>query len=741
MFSKRIRILSLTVLAAFLVLFGRLAWLQIVCCQEYRGKSNRHAINRVALEAFRGTILDRRGVILAVDRPCFDLVVKYRRLADASQLQAREVLDWPGLCSALTAAGKRGGSGPLWRAWRRLKRPSRAAVRHAAKTGKPEDALKQQILSALNRVLGRRDLPPEIQAPSRLVPDEARAMLRRKPDGLLAPEVQRLNRLLLQARYPRLVAALGPGELRGAWRQQAFEVSQVEPHEIDQAAKRIVARVCGLKRHLRARTGRNLRIREEAVAHPVVRDIGLDAVARFRLHRERYEHIDLHIATQRHYPHGDIAPHVVGYMQMVNANEVKRFGKEYEGSVDKCYRANESIGRSGAERAYNRFLRGGRGERIELVSTQGRRLSKTILEKPPIAGHDVYLTLDLRVQRAAERALGQHRGAVVVLRPSTGEILALATSPRYDLRTFKSQYPALAQDSENAPLLDRSVSGLLPPGSAFKVVTAATGLACGTIGLWTTFSCPGFARVGDVRLGCWARYGHGVMNLHEALTHSCNVFFFETGRRLTQEQQLHGARQFGFGDKVSADIPGEAARPLPKLRCRAEQMNVACGQGALMVTPLQVAAMISVIANDGVFVQPHLTRRIVSQEGTPVPVPPRQANRRAVAVPIARRIKKALVDVVLHGTAKDVGLSRFRVAAKTGTAQTSDEDRNHAWLAGFCPHEEPRLAFAVLVESIPGHGGEVAGPIAAQMLGDIAGYESQPDRVANPAWPLANAGP
>lgn len=741
MFSKRIRILSRVVLTAFLVLFGRLAWLQIVRCQEYRGESKRHAVKRVALESFRGTIFDRRGVVLAVDRPCFDLVVTYRKLAEASLLGVSDVLDWQRLCSALTDAGENKRPGPFARAWRRLSRRRRAAVRDAAKRAAVVEADKKPILKALNRALSRRNLWRGMRVQSGLLSDEAKALLSRNPDELLDEEVLRLNRLVLQTWRPRIIARLGPGELRGSWRDQAIEVARVEPREFDDAAKRITRRVRDMKRYLLSKTGRRFRIREEVIAHPVVRDIGLDAVARFRLHPERYSDVDLRITTKRHYPQGDLAPHVIGYMQAVNADELKEFGREYDGSVEKRYRAHDTVGRTGAERTYNRCLRGSRGERIELVSTEGRRLSKTIIEKPPVPGRDVYLTLDSRVQRAAEHALGSQRGAIVVLQPSTGQILALATSPRYDLRTFKSEYKTLAGDTENAPLLDRSVSGFLPPGSAFKVVTAATGLACGKINQWRTFSCPGFVRVAGVRLRCWARGGHGAMNLHDALVHSCNVYFFETGRRLTKEQQLNGARLFGFGAKVAADIPGEGAKPLPKLRGCVARMNVAAGQGALMTTPLQVAVMIAVIANDGVFVQPYLTSRVVSQDGETVPFALRGEPRRIISRPIARFIKKALVEVVSRGTAKGTGLDRFKVAAKTGTAQTADEERNHAWLAGFTPYDKAQIAFAVVVEGVPGHGGEVAGPVAAQMLQEIESQSAKPGPERSPPWPLAQAGP
>jgi len=712
--------LSYAILVAFIALYARLVWLQTVCCKRYRGQSRRNAIKRTELAAFRGTIRDRRGTPLAVDRPCFDIVVPYRLLVDTWALSLRDILDWSGLCQALNRAPAKPSRWPYRKVWESLTEDARTAVAHGAKSGRLPTEYQFDIVRALNELLKQRKLYLDEDLVNVPVPGQARVLLERKRYRLSRHDVRKLNRLLLWATHPQTIAAPRPHEHSGPWRDEALAVTfrSLGP-EIDATVTRIIARVAALKAHLFKKSGRRFRIREEAVAHTVVHDVGLDAVARFRQHPERYENIDLRITTKRHYAHGDVAPHVVGYMQMVNARESEEYGEEYDGLREKRYGSSDMIGRTGAERTYNRHLRGCRGERITMVTTEGRRVSQTILEKPPVPGHDVYLTIDLRIQRAAERALGHQRGAIVVLRPSTGEILALATSPRYDVRTFGHDYSRLANDVENAPLLNRPIAAFLPPGSVFKVVTAAVGLASNKINARQVFTCPGYKIVSGVRLRCWAHHGHGVINLHEALVHSCNVYFYEVARLLTEEQLREAARQFGYGHRVAMDVPAERPNPFPNLPSVASRMNTSVGQGDLTATPLQVAAMINVVANRGVFVQPYLTRCIVSQEGNVISPGPDRVRRQIVPKAVEQRIRRALIHVVQRGTARGVGLDRFRVAAKTGTAQTNDDEINHAWIAGFAPYDAPRFSFAVVIESVPGHGGDVAGPVAARMLQEI----------------------
>ncbi len=593
----------LLILAGFLTLWGRLAWLQLWRCDQYRGQSERYAIRTEEIAAFRGTIRDRHGVPLALDKPCFDLVVRYKRL--------------------------------------------------------------------------------------------------KKP---------------------------------GPWREYAREVTHLDMAEIDAAAKRVVDRVEALRKHLARARGRPFRkkerIYEETIAHPIANDIGLEATARFRLHEERYAgHIAVEVKSKRQYPQGDLAAHVIGYMQRVTAREAEAYRREYDGRPEKSYRPSDFIGRAGLERAYNRRLRGQRGERIIAWAARNRRKVDVILEKPPVAGDDVYITLDTRVQRAAEAALGKQAGAVVVLEPKTGQILALASYPRYDLNTFREHYDELAKDKENAPLIDRALRGLLPPGSVYKIVTASAGLEHHKLKPSDRFYCPGYVRVGAVTLGCWAKYGHGALDLHEALVQSCNVYFYRVagglraGGGLTPQEMAETARRFGFGACVAKDVAAEISKPLPTLRSRADRMNHACGQGAFVVTPLQVAAMVATIANRGVQVQPYLTRRIVSQDGKVVLDCPTGAPRRVVSERTAQIIASAMIDVPRRGTARGQGLERFKAACKTGTAQTSKPDVNHAWLAGYAPYDDPKYAFAVVCEKVSGHGGEVAGPVAAKMLALIASHK------------------
>lgn len=716
MFEKRVRLLSRLALLAFLLLLARVAWLQIWCCREYRGLSKQHAIKRVELEPFRGAIRDRHGTPLAVDRPCFDLAVKFKRLAGSPVVTREQVRDWPGLCRRIVSHRDGPAHHPCARVWARLPRRAKYAVWYGSRGAALTERRQKRILKAINATLRREGFFVEADAERLRLSALGQELLERRCDHLFTREARVLNRLVLDTALAGSVLPVQTAWVREPWRQQIVAVAGIGPDELRADVERITSKVRKVKDHLYKRTGREIRIREEAAVHTVVHDVGLDAVSRFRLHPERYDGIELRVTTRRHCPQGDLAAHTIGYLQAVNPHELKRHRHEYDGSPEKRYRALDLIGRSGAERTYNRYLRGWRGERIEVKSTKDRRVSKIIIEKPPVAGHDAYLTIDVDVQRAAEQALGPQKGAIVVLRPHTGEILALVSSPRYDLATLRADYARLRVDTENAPLLDRSIAALLPPGSVLKVVTALTGMSCGQIGRWQTCTCRGAVVVHGVRFGCWAPYGHGVMNLHEALVESCNVYFFEAARRLTGKQMLDGLRRFGFGAKVALDIPAERAPSLPKLRSTAERMNVSCGQGAMLATPLHVAVMISVVANGGRLVRPHLTYAIVSQDGSRAPLADRPPAVQVVDPALVRIVAEALAQVPQRGTARGVGLERFRVACKTGTAQTSHEDVNHAWLAGYAPHDDPKLAFAIVLEKVSGHGGEMAGPVVTKML-------------------------
>jgi len=262
--------LSYAILVAFIALYARLVWLQTVCCKRYRGQSRRNAIKRTELAAFRGTIRDRRGTPLAVDRPCFDIVVPYRLLVDTWALSLRDILDWSGLCQALNRAPAKPSRWPYRKVWESLTEDARTAVAHGAKSGRLPTEYQFDIVRALNELLKQRKLYLDEDLVNVPVPGQARVLLERKRYRLSRHDVRKLNRLLLWATHPQTIAAPRPHEHSGPWRDEALAVTfrSLGP-EIDATVTRIIARVAALKAHLFKKSGRRFRIREEAVAHTV----------------------------------------------------------------------------------------------------------------------------------------------------------------------------------------------------------------------------------------------------------------------------------------------------------------------------------------------------------------------------------------------------------------------------------------------------------------------------------------
>jgi len=445
----------------------------------------------------------------------------------------------------------------------------------------------------------------------------------------------------------------------------------------------------------------------------------------------------LRVASQRTYPYGDSACHVIGYLTRINAKEAPGLRREHRrlaqayAEVDpdrfrdaylKCYLHDESRGRRGLEKLWEWRLRGRRGLRREMVDVQGHT-KKVLFDYPPEPGADVRTTLDMDLQKVAESALAQQRGAVVVLDVNTGAVLTMASSPRFDLSRFGEEYRRLTDEDAKLrrsgvpfylrprPLINRAVQETYAPGSVFKPVTALAALRAGTLQSQTVYVCQGSLLVGGRYKQCLGF--HGPLDLRGAIERSCNVYFYHAALDTPRSELLRTARDLGFGSRTGIDLPGESAGRLPRLRSDAEVANFAIGQGDLQVTPLQVAVMMAAIANGGTVRQPYLVDR---------PSPARQARRLDLPAQALTTVRRGMRDVVQgrHGTARRyVHLRDMTVAGKTGTAEVAGVALNQAWFAGFAPYENPRVAFAVVVEWTEGHGGDTAAPIAAQILSQL----------------------
>ncbi len=471
------------------------------------------------------------------------------------------------------------------------------------------------------------------------------------------------------------------------------------------------------------------------------------------------------VEYRRAYLAPEITAHVVGYLGEINQRELARLPRS-------LYRLGDYVGRYGLEASRERVLHGRRGAKQVEVNALGRELA-VLEEVEARPGQDLVLSIDLDLQRAAAKALGNEAGAVAAMNPKTGEVYCLYSSPSFDQNDFitgltAAEWEALAKD-ERHPLKDRAISGVYPPGSTYKIITAAAGLQEGVITPETTFFCSGQIPFGRRTYKCWAykKGGHGQVNLHKALKESCDVYFYKVGLRLGVERLAKYARAFGLGRPTGVLLPHEARGTVPDGRWKkkrfgepwqeGETLSLAIGQGFTQVTPLQLARMVSVVANRGRLVTPTLVKQVLPPGASePVPEPPGISRRVPVDPKYLEDIHRGLVAVVNEpgGTARRARLPGITVAGKTGTAQVvslaffksfGKEDkvpwryRDHALFVGYAPAEDPTIAVAVVVEH-GGHGGSDAAPVARAVMAAYFGLDKM-KQAAGPKSPAAAAGP
>jgi penicillin-binding protein 2 len=437
-----------------------------------------------------------------------------------------------------------------------------------------------------------------------------------------------------------------------------------------------------------------------------------------------YPALGISVEQSRSYPFGGVGAHLIGYLGKLGPRQARQ--EEYREVPPEAF-----VGQWGVERMFDETLRGEPGERVIEVDALGREL-RIVGERAPRRGRDVRLSLDMEMQRQVAAAFGNRAGAFVAIRPATGELLGLVSSPSFNPNLFSrgiayADWAALATDGR-FPMLNRALQSQYPPGSTFKVVTGLAALAEGAVTQSSTFTCTGGIRSGAWRFGCWKRGGHGTLSFERAVVESCDVYFYLAGERAGIDAIARYARALGLGRPSGVGIVEEKAGLIPdtawKKRARnapwyrGETYNAAIGQGYVLTTPIQLARMIAAIADEG-RLRPVAMTAASASASLPAPLP--VANPEAIAA-----LRDALVGVVNwpNGTAYS---SRSKIAVmggKTGTAQVYsqkgedyDEDtvpehlRDHAWFIAFAPAEAPEIAVAVLVEH-GGHGGSVAAPIA-----------------------------
>jgi penicillin-binding protein 2 len=418
--------------------------------------------------------------------------------------------------------------------------------------------------------------------------------------------------------------------------------------------------------------------------------------------RVDFPSIIVHPNPIRRYPNSKLACHLLGYLGEIDRWRLTKL-------EDYGYNTKDVVGFGGVEEKYDYYLRAEEGGISFQVDHRGRFI-RNLGFKPPVNGKDIQLTIDIRVQKIAESVLEGRKGAVVIMNPYSGEIIAMASSPGFNPKDFIIQdntNVARLFNDRDSPLINRAISGTYPAGSVFKMIVAAAALENKKINQNTSFLCRGGARIGKQEFKCWGV--HGQQNLIEALTHSCNVFFYKTGL-LVGAQSIHDyALKFGLSRPASFDLPYEKAGFIPSPLWRkvnkfqswfdGDTVNLSIGQGDVLVTPLQIARMTAVFANGGYLVTPYITKAI---DGRYIVKRNKKAEKLNLKASTISYIREGLRGVVRdpNGTGNILSGVGVTVAGKTGTAQAPPHQA-HAWFCGFFPFEKPKFVITVLLE----HGG------------------------------------
>jgi len=470
---------------------------------------------------------------------------------------------------------------------------------------------------------------------------------------------------------------------------------------------------------------------------PILFELSEEQIARIAVNQFRLPGVEVVAQLVRHYPLGEHFAHSVGYVGRINEAELK--------VLDPInYSGTHHIGKTGIERFYEAELHGQVG--YEEVETNARgRVSRVLKRTDPLPGKDIRLTLDVQLQKAAEAALAGRRGAVVALDPSNGDVLAMVSQPSFNPNLFVTGigFKAYAElrDSIDRPLFNRVLRGLYPPGSTIKPAVAVAGLDSGVVTGATRVFDPGFYQLPNYehKYRNWNRTGDGWVNMEMAIMRSNDTYFYDLAHKLGVDRLGKYLGQFGIGQKVSLDMFEETAGLMPsrewkRARYRqawypGETLILGIGQGYMQTTPLQLAQVTALLANQGKWYRPHLAKDI----GGVAPVDPSPLPDIRLHDPRSWQQASNGMQQVMHGargTARKVGdTAVYRIAGKSGTAQVvaikqgekydrskvQERHRDHALFIGFAPAEKPQIAVAVMVENGESGSG-VAAPVVKQVL-------------------------
>jgi penicillin-binding protein 2 len=489
--------------------------------------------------------------------------------------------------------------------------------------------------------------------------------------------------------------------------------------------------------------GRQIRIADDAILRHYHNRGILPFEISTNLSAEEYEAAKAHLPAEmtlrgvylRVYPQGKIAGQIVGYCG--------RTGRNPDGIIDNHENIwPETEGREGIEQTFNAVLTGKHGEYKMTFDKDGRKTSEKIAS-PPVPGHTVVTTLDLRLQELAEKALEAKakRGAIVIMDPNNGDVLALASWPDYNPNVFVPSISAenfkALQDDPGIPLLPRAFRSSYPPGSTFKVAVGIAALESGSVTSSEQYQCVPSIQIGNVVFHNWKKSDRGFLNFVQALTESCDTWFYQVGIKTGADPIIDWAQKLGFGAKTGIPIHGEVEGRVPndsymkathgRKLLNGDIANLSIGQGDTQVTPLQMAQAMSIVANGGTFYQTRLVQQVQSIDGGIVTAyNVREKRTLNFSSETIAQLREGMINAVNGpaGTAHAASLDNVTVAGKTGTAQwgPKNKERTAAWFAGYLPAQKPQYAFAALYEGdvgVKAHGGTVAAPLIAQIFKEI----------------------
>lgn len=450
--------------------------------------------------------------------------------------------------------------------------------------------------------------------------------------------------------------------------------------------------------------------------YPILVKNNIDSNYIFTILENRFNFPPLTIEPSiiRNHTYNNLASHILGYTGEINQSEL-------EEKKDKNYKSGDYIGKCGVELLYEDFLRGKDGGQYIEVDSIGRKV-KLLNSVNPVQGKNIYLTIDLNLQKKVESLIEGKKATVIVMDVNNGNILSMASKPDYNPNLFYSNFTEKEwkklQKLDN-PFINRAINQYAP-GSIFKIITSIAALDLGFLSEYRQFYSKGYFMLGGYRFNDWNLSGFGWVNIEKALAYSIDTVYYELSLELKINNIKKYANLFGLGQKTNIGLIGEQKGIIPDNDWKiknfkipwypGDSVNASIGQGFVMVTPLQATVMISAIANGGKILKPKLINRIENEE-----IPKTEIIRKLkISEKNMNIVRKGLRAAVTYGTASALKFNNLSVAAKTGSAEDPPNKKTHSWIVSYAPYEKPKYAITVFVQN-GGHGGDVAAPIAREI--------------------------